>query len=60
MKKNMLTSLENKPGLGGKDILAMTGYMATARFSSLHRKTSSFATCSREDHFKFYVKGNRK
>ena len=38
----------------------MTGYMATARFSSMHRKTSSFASCSREDHFKFYVKGNRK
>ena len=57
----MLTSLENKSGVGGgKDILSMTGYMATARFSSLHRKTSSFATCSREDHFKFYVKGNRK
>ncbi len=43
-----------------KEILAMTGYMATARYNSMHRKTSSFASVARDGHFKFYVKGNRK
>ena len=43
-----------------KEILAMTGYMATARYNSMHRKTSSFATVSRDGHFKNYVKNNRK
>lgn len=43
-----------------KDILAMTGYMATARYNSMHRKTSSFATVSRDVHFKYYVKNSRK
>ena len=43
-----------------KEILAMTGYMATARFNSMHRKTSSFASVARDGHFKYYVKGSRK
>lgn len=43
-----------------KEILAMTGYMATARYNSMHRKTSSFATVPRDVHFKYYVKSTRK